>query len=199
TLKLLKADDQSHVVQAPKLIALDNQEATIFVGRTVRFAQTEAVEGQSGGLTFTIKEADNSPVQTGFQLFIIPHIIPGTNKIMMTVIPEAEQLVGTSTDPNVPRGFDLFTSGEGTANEVSIALPQIASSTLVTNMMLESGETAVIGGLTVTSVTKNRSGIPLLSGLPVVGKLFSFSEDRENRRDLIILVTPRITDDGSME
>ncbi|MBA3443805.1 MAG: hypothetical protein H0T58_02980, partial [Gemmatimonadales bacterium] len=39
-------------------------------------------------------------------------------------------------------------------------------------------------------------GIPLLSGLPIVGKLFSFSKTKENRRDLIILVTPRIIDDG---
>jgi type IV pilus assembly protein PilQ len=63
-------------------------------------------------------------------------------------------------------------------------------------LLVNDGETAVIGGLTVTEVEKNRSGIPLLSGLPIVGKLFSFSEDRESRRDLIILVTPRITDDG---
>ena len=66
-------------------------------------------------------------------------------------------------------------------------------------LLVNDGETAVIGGLTVTTVNKNRSGIPLLSGLPIVGKLFSFSKDEENRRDLIILVTPRITDDGQME
>ena len=58
------------------------------------------------------------------------------------------------------------------------------------------GETAVIGGLTVTEVKKSRSGIPLLSSLPLVGKLFSYSSDEEKRRDLIILVTPRIIDDG---
>ena len=52
------------------------------------------------------------------------------------------------------------------------------------------------GGLTVTSVTNTRSGIPFLSGLPIIGKLFSFSKTEENRRDLIILVTPRIIDDG---
>jgi type II secretory pathway component GspD/PulD (secretin) len=63
-------------------------------------------------------------------------------------------------------------------------------------LLVNDGETAVIGGLTVTEVTKNRSGIPLLGGLPIVGKLFSFSREVENRRDLIILVTPRITDDG---
>jgi type II secretory pathway component GspD/PulD (secretin) len=61
------------------------------------------------------------------------------------------------------------------------------------------GETAVIGGLTVTEVNKTRNGIPLLSGLPIVGKLFSFSKEEESRRDLIILVTPRITDDGVSE
>jgi type II secretory pathway component GspD/PulD (secretin) len=63
-------------------------------------------------------------------------------------------------------------------------------------LLVNDGETAVIGGLTVTEVINTRSGIPLLSGLPIVGKLFSFSKTEESRRDLIILVTPRIVDDN---
>jgi len=63
------------------------------------------------------------------------------------------------------------------------------------HLLVNDGETAVIGGLTVTTVTKNRSGIPLLSQLPFVGSLFSFTENSENRKDLIILVMPRIVDD----
>ena len=66
-------------------------------------------------------------------------------------------------------------------------------------LLVNDGETAVIGGLTVTQVTKSRSGIPLLGSLPIVGKLFTIDSDTENRRDLIILVTPRITDDGVSE
>jgi type IV pilus assembly protein PilQ len=198
TLKLLAQDQKSRIVQAPKLIALDNQEATIFVGRTVRFAQTEAVEGQSGGLTFTIKEAANSPVQTGFQLFIVPHVIPGTNKVMMTVIPEAEQLVGTSTDPNVPRGFDKFSSGEGTANEVSIALPQIASSTLVTSMMLETGETAVIGGLITESDTTKVNKVPILGDIQILGFFFRHEESTKSRESLLIFITPKIIRDSDV-
>jgi type IV pilus assembly protein PilQ len=58
------------------------------------------------------------------------------------------------------------------------------------------GETAVIGGLTVTTVTRTRSGIPLLSSLPFIGPVFSFNQVTENRKDLIIMVTPRIIDDG---
>jgi len=64
-----------------------------------------------------------------------------------------------------------------------------------TSLLVRDGETAVTGGLTTTTVTRNRSGIPLLSSLPFVGSLFSFSEDRENRKDLIVMVTPRIVDD----
>jgi type IV pilus assembly protein PilQ len=63
-------------------------------------------------------------------------------------------------------------------------------------LLVNDGETAVIGGLTVTEVIHTRSGIPLLSGLPIVGKLFSFSKSEESRRDLVILVTPRIVDDN---
>ena len=63
-------------------------------------------------------------------------------------------------------------------------------------LLVNDGETSVIGGLTVTTVIRSRSGIPLLGALPVVGKLFSFSSDEESRRDLIILITPRIMDDG---
>ena len=45
-------------------------------------------------------------------------------------------------------------------------------------LLVNDGETAVIGGLTVTEVTNSRSGIPLLSGLPIIGKLFGFSKTR---------------------
>lgn len=195
TLRLLKQDQSSRIVQAPKLIALDNQEATIFVGRTVRFAQTSAASGQSGGLTFTIKEADNSPVQTGFQLYMRPHVIPGSNKIMMEVIPEAEQLVGRSSDPNVPAGFDLFTSGQG-ASQQSIALPQVASSTLVTSMILESGTTAVIGGLITETDTERINKVPVLGDIPLLGFFFKHTEHTKTRQSLIIFITPRIIRDS---
>ena len=64
---------------------------------------------------------------------------------------------------------------------------------------MNDGETAVIGGLTVTEVIKGKSGIPFLVDLPIVGKLFGYHNSQESRRDLIILVTPRIIDDGASE
>ena len=54
----------------------------------------------------------------------------------------------------------------------------------------------MIGGLTQTQVIRNRSGIPILSELPLIGKLFSQSDTREEKRDLLVLITPHIIDEG---
>jgi type IV pilus assembly protein PilQ len=63
-------------------------------------------------------------------------------------------------------------------------------------VLVADGEAAVIGGLTVTEKTKFRSGIPFLMNLPFIGKLFSQNTSNETKRDLLILVTPHILDDG---
>jgi type IV pilus assembly protein PilQ len=187
-LRLFAEDRTSQIMQAPKLIALDNQEATIFVGETVRYAQTTASSNQSGGLTFSIAEAPNSPVQQGFQLLVIPHVIPNSDKIMMTVIPEAEQLVGTST--TLP-GFDEFSSGEG-GNRVSILLPRVSASTIVTHMIVRSGETAVLGGLLTRNDTEIERGIPGLRKIPVIKWLFTVKERQKSVSNLVVFMTPRI-------
>jgi type IV pilus assembly protein PilQ len=187
-LRLFAQDQSSQITQAPKLVALDNQEATIFVGQTVRYAQTTASSNQSGGLTFSIAEAPNSPVQQGFQLLVIPHVIPNTDKVMLTVIPESEQLVGTSTQ--LP-GFDEFTSGEG-LNQVSILLPRVSASTIVTHMIVKSGETAVLGGLLTRTEAEVERGIPGLKAIPIVKWLFTVKQKQSSLQNLVVFMTPRI-------
>ena len=54
----------------------------------------------------------------------------------------------------------------------------------------------MIGGLTVTETTRFRSGIPILMDLPFIGRLFSQNSKNETKRDLLILVTPHILDEG---
>jgi len=63
-------------------------------------------------------------------------------------------------------------------------------------LLVSDGETAVIGGLTQTAVTRNRSGIPYLSELPLIGRLFAQTDTREEKRDLLVLITPHIIDEG---
>jgi type IV pilus assembly protein PilQ len=63
-------------------------------------------------------------------------------------------------------------------------------------VMLVDGSTWVIGGLTQTTVTSSRSGIPLLIDLPIIGRLFGVTQRQEQKRDLLILITPHIVDPG---
>ncbi|MCC6670546.1 MAG: hypothetical protein IT458_05755 [Planctomycetes bacterium] len=190
-LRLLKRDSSSEIVQAPKLIALDHQEATIFVGETIRYAQARTEQGQAGGLQLAVEEAPRSPVQTGFQLLVIPHLIPGTDKVIMDVIPQSDSLSGTGSSSLAPAGFDVFRVGAGgTAGE--IALPRVASSTISTKVLLKSGQTAVLGGLSTDTTSETETKVPLLGDVPVLGWLFKNRVSSKSKSSLLVFVSPEI-------
>ena len=65
-----------------------------------------------------------------------------------------------------------------------------------TELLVADGETVVIAGLTQTSVRVSKSGIPILVDLPLIGRLFGYTTRQEQRRDLLILLTPHIIDEG---
>lgn len=191
-LRLIQSDANSDIIQAPKVIALDHQAATIFVGERVPYAEVRTEQGQAGGLQISVVEASKSPVSIGFQLLMIPHVVPGTDKIMMDMIPTQNSLTGSSPASSIsPAGFEIFTLGNTGATS-TIALPRIGSSTMATTMMLESGHTAVIGGLSTISQSYIERGIPGLMDIPILGWLFRFKDSSDDRRNLIVLITPTV-------
>ena len=66
-------------------------------------------------------------------------------------------------------------------------------------VLVADGETAVMGGLTQTTVSVSKTGLPLLVDLPIIGHLFGVTQRSETKRDLLILITPHIIDDGQRE
>ena len=191
TLRMLQRDTSTEVIQAPKIVALDGREATIFVGETIRYAEAKSEQGQAGGLQLSVEEAKSSPVEVGFQLLIVPHVIPGTNKLTMEIVPKETSLSGTGDPTIAPPGFDVYTVGAA-GSEGSIALPRKRSSTIMTSMLLESGQTAVIGGLTTESDTERESRVPYLSRIPFLGALFRHEERSREKRVLLVFITPTI-------
>ena len=179
----LQRDTSTRIVQAPKLLALDNQAATIFIGETIRYARSSAATNQNGGLEFSIEEDPNSPVTVGFQLLVIPHVVPGERKIRMTVIPDRRALTGVGPLP----GFDrISVSGQ------SIDLPRVQSSTLVTHMILRDRQTAVIGGLLEDREVERVDKVPFLGDLPLAGLIFQGRGTETVKEHLLITITPRI-------
>jgi type II secretory pathway component GspD/PulD (secretin) len=65
-------------------------------------------------------------------------------------------------------------------------------------LLVGDGETAVIGGLTVSEKSRVRTGIPILMNIPLLGRLFGQTTTSEIKRDLLILVTPHILDEGEV-
>lgn len=191
TLRLLKQDTSTEILQAPRLIAVDHQIATIFVGETIRYAQASAQQGQAGGIQLVVEEAPDSPVSTGFQLLVVPHVIPGEDKVLMDIIPQSDALSGTGSSALAPAGFDIFEVGSGTGTG-SIALPRIASSTIATKVLLSSGQTAVLGGLVTENDTVTETKIPLLGDIPFLGWLFKNESSTKTKSSLMVFVTPSI-------
>jgi type IV pilus assembly protein PilQ len=151
-------------VQAmPQITMLDNKTARIFVGEEITFLTASAAGGAGGAVTLQPVQVD-----AGIELEVTPHIT-ADGRIRMS-------LAAQNSSPSLTQ-----------ANLLNVQRQQASTEVLVAD-----GETLVIGGLTVTRVEENRSGIPFLMDLPLLGGLFRSTSREERKQDLLILVTPHI-------
>jgi type IV pilus assembly protein PilQ len=190
-LRMFAQDVKSRLEQRPFILTLDGREATIWVGERIHFPQvTVTAATGSTTSTTTIEEAESSPAEQGFQLLVVPHVVKGTNKIMLTIIPQNKTLTGRSS--TLVSGFESFTITTGGQTN-SIDLPRTQQSTLITNLIVESGQTAIIGGLSTNRSSKTVNKIPFLGDIPVIGNLlFSRTDNTDEKSYLLISLTPVI-------
>jgi type II secretory pathway component GspD/PulD (secretin) len=186
-INLLDRDDRSRTIQSPSLFMMDNQDAVIFVGDQVPYAEFETSTDASGNAQASIREGARSPVAIGFSLFVQPHVIPDEDRIHMTVIPRVNDLVGTSS-PGVP-GFERFAFG---FNNLQIDLPRTREQALVTHVMLDDTQTAVLGGLMTEVDSEIIKRVPFLSSLPILGNIFTNTVTNKRVENLTIFITPTI-------
>ncbi|HSJ10223.1 MAG TPA: secretin N-terminal domain-containing protein [Longimicrobiales bacterium] len=168
-LEALQTVSMSDIQAKPYLRTTDHRRATIQVGEQTPIRTIDA--GAAGG-------GDQAPratvdmKDTGIILEVTPHIV-GTGQVRLELRAERSNVGAAPSDIGV-----LFQTQNAE-----------------TEVLVNDGETIVIGGLTIIEKTKSRSGIPLLMDLPVIGKLFRNDLERENKRDLLIMVTPTIIRD----
>jgi type II secretory pathway component GspD/PulD (secretin) len=124
----------------------------------------------------------------------VPRIVSDANKVILTVIPQNEFLSGPSSGSAVP-GFTRFTLVSNGASQ-EIDLPRLAQTQLFTRLVLESGHTAVLGGLVTERATYEDNGIPVLKDIPLINYLFKQRVDEINKEHLLIFVTPRLVRRG---
>ena len=168
-LQALQRVELADIQAEPTITTLDNRPAEILVGDRVpiRVIDVSSAAGGTAPPRATVRFE-----QTGINLRVTPHVT-ANRQVLMEVHAENSSVKPASVDI----GFTFQT--QQADNQI----------------LVSDGETAVIGGLTVTSVAITKSGIPFLVDLPIIGKLFGFTSQTETRRDLLILITPHIIDD----
>jgi type IV pilus assembly protein PilQ len=169
-LDALREQQLSDIQAEPSITTLDNREARLLVGQET---PVRVIDAGSLGQIGTPVRANVQFKETGIILTVTPHIT-SNRQIRMAIQAEQSELRIVGGD----LGFN------------------IDKRNATTQLLVGDGETAVIGGLTQTQIVKNKSGIPLLSDLPLLGRLFSQTDTREDKRDLLILITPHIIDPG---
>ena len=148
-------------------------------GKVIAHPEITTIENKMAtiqmGQKIPIKQFDQSGnvviqfEDVGTILRVTPHIT-ATNQILMHLIPER-----SSIEPD-PSGIIINTSNAET------------------NVVVNNGQTAVIGGLTSQTEVESVAGIPILKDIPLLGALFRYSITKYEDRDLVIFVTPTIVE-----
>jgi len=176
--RMLQSQAQTNIVSTPTLIGLDNDEAKIVVGENVPFVTgqfTNTGAGGAGGNVNPFQTIERKDV--GITLRIKPTVGEG-GAVRMQIFLEQSSL--------------LATTAAGTSN----AGPSTAKRSIENNVLVEDGQILVLGGLIEDRFVVNKSKVPLLGDLPLVGALFR-SETRERRRsNLMVFLRPIVMRDA---
>ncbi|MFK8015763.1 MAG: type IV pilus secretin PilQ [Gammaproteobacteria bacterium] len=166
-LSAVQAEGRGEIISTPRVIATNQIESRILQGVEVPFQEAAA----SGATTVSFKEAV-------LELRVTPLITPDDRIIMDLLV--SQDNVGENV-------------GTGTGGFV----PSIDTREVETQVIVNNGETVVLGGIYETENREIDSKVPVLGDLPGIGALFRTTERISNKSELLIFVTPRILDDSA--
>ena len=167
TLEAIAVNNEVRLLARPSLTVANNQEGEIQIGSQIPIQLGQTI-GVAGTATTNIQYRD-----TGIVLTITPQINDG-GIINLTIRQELSSVDnGASGINNNP----VFNNQE-----------------ISTTVVVRSGENIILGGLIQTVVEDLNTGIPFLNRLPLVGGLFSFRQQIQERRELFIVIRPEVID-----
>ncbi|HET8706219.1 MAG TPA: type IV pilus secretin PilQ family protein, partial [Pseudomonadales bacterium] len=166
-LSALESTGNVNILATPKLLTADQQKAKIESGREIPYQEASS----SGATTITFKKAV-------LALEVTPHITPDGRIIMELQINQdsvGENVVVAST-----------TGGSSTS------VPSIDTNKIQTSVLVDDGETVVLGGVFKNEATDTVYKVPFLGDLPVLGRLFRSNTKSELKQELLIFITPKV-------
>ncbi|MDC3197870.1 type II secretion system secretin GspD, partial [Luminiphilus sp.] len=164
-LNALQSQGNANILSTPSVIALDNEEAFITVGQQVPFVTGSYTNtGSSNGVANPFQTIQRENV--GVTLQVTPQINEG-DSVVMDIVQEV-----SSISQQVLSASDVIT------NERKIE----------TKVMAQDGDIVVLGGLVKDDIQDSRQGVPVLSGIPVIGRLFRNDVVSVTKSNLLVFI-----------
>jgi type IV pilus assembly protein PilQ len=165
-LSAAQAETQANVISSPRVITANQKEATIEQGVEIPYQQSAS----SGATTIQFKKAVLS-------LKVTPQITPD-NRIIMD-LDVRDDSVGTV----------VVASG-------GVNVPSIDTREIATQVLVNDGQTVVLGGILQTTQREDDTKVPYLGDIPIIGHLFKSTDHTDDRDELMIFITPKVVHEG---
>jgi type IV pilus assembly protein PilQ len=165
-LSAAQAEGRGEIVSSPRVITANQKEATIEQGVEIPYQQSAS----SGATTIQFKKAVLS-------LKVKPLITPD-NRIILDLAVTKDSV-----------GKVVVTSG-------GVNVPAIDTRAISTQVLVNDGQTVVLGGILETERRDSEKKVPLIGDIPVLGHLFKTTSKVNNKDELLIFVTPKILREG---
>ncbi len=165
-------------LSSPRVHAINNQKAELkFISKLIYFnIEKEEEERYENDLTTTSYTSTKQEEEVGVVLTITPSINLAKNEITLNVVPELKVQVGEVEDPVEPKNI----------------VPVIQSRSVQTTLKIKSGNVLVIGGLMSEEHANTDTGVPFLSGIPIIGNLFRSTERNKQLTETVIFIKATI-------
>jgi len=161
------------VVSSPQLMVLDNQPARLQVGDQVPIATQSSV----------LNTAPDAPIVNTISYFdtgVILEVTPRVNATGLVTLDILQEV-----------------SGADETKSSTIDSPTISQRSIRSVVAVQSGETVVLGGLIDNFSSETVTGIPILKDIPLLGNLFKNTDRAAVRKELLVLITPRVVSDSA--
>jgi type IV pilus assembly protein PilQ len=166
-LSAAQNEGKSETVSSPRVITANQKQATIMQGVEIPYQESAS----SGATTTQFKNAVLS-------LKVTPLITPDNRVIL-----------------------DLDVSDDSVGQQVTSAtggsVPSIDTREIITQVLVNDGQTVVLGGILDTTKTRSANKVPFFADIPVLGYLFQSTTNINNKTELLIFITPKILREGS--
>ena len=168
-INLVAEDSDSNILSTPSIMTLDNEEASIVVGQEIPVTTGETLSSNNSNPFRSVNREE-----VGIKLVVKPQINEGS-AVILTLDQEVSSVFG----PITAMSTDLITNKR----------------VIKTTVLVEDGDTIVLGGLIDDNVQEVESRVPVIGNIPLLGRLFRSTATSRNKRNLIVFIKPTIIRD----